>query len=78
MLAKNAVQKLEIVKPLTTAETSINTKALITSRKRPIVTTVNGSVKRTNSGLTIAFAKPRSRAAMIKDPPSAKRKPLKM
>ena len=78
MLAKNAVQQLEIVKPLTTAETSINTRALITSRKRPIVTTVSGSVKRTNNGLTIALAKPRSRAAIIKEPPSANRKPLKM
>ena len=78
MLAKNAVQKLEIVKPLTKAETNINTKALITSKNRPIVTTVNGSVKRMSKGLTIALAKPRSRAAMRSDPPSAKRKPLKM
>ncbi len=43
-----------------------------------MVTTVSGSVKRTNNGLTIALAKPRSRAAMIKEPPSAKRKPLKI
>jgi len=78
MLAKNAVQKLEIVKPLTTAETSINTKAFTTSKKRPIVKTVNGSVKRINNGLTIAFAKPKSRAAINSDPPSAKRKPLKI
>ena len=78
MLAKNAVQKLEIVKPLTTAETSINTKALITSKKRPIVTTVNGSVKRMSKGLTIALAKPKSRAAINNEPPSAKRKPLKI
>ena len=76
MLAKNAVQKLEIVKPLTTAETSINTNALITSKNRPIVTTVSGNVNRINRGLTIAFAKPKSRAAMSSDPPSAKRKPL--
>ena len=78
MLAKKAVQKLEIVKPLTTAETSINTKALITSKKRPIVTTVSGNVKRTSNGLTIALAKPKSRAAINNEPPSAKRKPLKI
>ena len=78
MLAKNAVQKLEIVKPLTTAETSIKTIALMTSKNRPIVTTVSGSVNRISSGLTIALAKPKSRAAINSDPPSAKRKPLKM
>ena len=78
MLAKKAVQKLEIVKPLTTAETSINTKALITSKKRPIVTTVNGSVKRMSKGLTIALANPNRRAAINNEPPSAKRKPLKI
>ncbi len=78
MLAKNAVQKLEIVKPLTTAETSINTKALITSKNKPIVTTVSGSVNTISKGLTIALAKPKSRAAIKRDPPSAKRKPLKI
>ena len=78
MLAKKAVQKLEIVKPLTTAETSINTKALITSKNKPIVTTVRGNVKRINNGLTMALAKPKSRAAIKSEPPSAKRKPLKI
>lgn len=78
MLAKKAVQKLEIVKPLTTAETSINTKALITSKKIPIVNTVRGNVNRISRGLTIALAKPNSRAAINSEPPSAKRKPLKM
>ena len=78
MLAKNAVQKLEIVKPLTTAETNIKTKALITKRNSPMVTTVNGKVKRISKGLTMAFAKPRRRAAMMSDPPSANRRPLKM
>jgi hypothetical protein len=76
MLAKSAVQKLEIVKPLTTAETSIKTKALITNKNKPIVITVKGSVNRMSNGLTMAFAKPKSRAAIISDPPSAKRKPL--
>ena len=78
MLAKNAVQKLEIVKPLTTAETNIKTKALITKRNNPMVTTVNGRVKRISKGLTMAFAKPSRRAAMMSDPPSANRRPLKM
>jgi hypothetical protein len=77
MLAKKAVQKLEIVNPLTTAETSINTKALITNKNKPIVRTVSGKVNRINNGLTTALAKPRSRAAIRSDPPSAKRKPLK-
>ena len=77
MLAKNAVQKPEIVKPLTTADTSINTKAFTTSRKSPIVRTVSGSVKRINRGFTTALANPSSRAAIKSEPPSAKRKPLK-
>ena len=78
MLAKSAVQKLEIVNPLTTADTSINTNALITSKNRPMVRTVSGNVKSTNSGLTMALANPRTRAAMRSEPPSAKRKPLKI
>jgi hypothetical protein len=76
MLAKSAVQKLEIVKPLTTADTSIRTKALMTNKNRPIVITVNGSVNKISNGLTIALANPRSSAAIISEPPSAKRKPL--
>ena len=76
MLAKSAVQKLEIVKPLTTAETSIKTKALMTSKNKPIVTTVKGKVNRMSNGLTMALANPRSSAAIISEPPSAKRKPL--
>ena len=78
MLAKNAVQKLEIVNPLTKADTNISTKALITKRNKPMVTTVNGSVNRTSNGFTIALAKPKTSAAMRSDPPSAKRKPLNM
>ena len=77
MLAKNAVQKLEIVKPLTTAETSISTNAFTTNRNNPIVRTVSGSVKRMSKGLTTALANPSSRAAINSEPPSAKRKPLK-
>ena len=78
ILAKKAVQKLEIVKPLTREETSINTKALITNKNRPMVRTVSGKVNRMSSGLTIALAKPKSRAATKRDPPSVKRKPLKI
>ena len=77
MLAKKAVQKLEIVKPLATEETSISTKAFTTSRNNPIVRTVSGSVKRINKGFTTALANPSSRAATNSEPPSAKRKPLK-
>lgn len=77
MLAKNAVQKLEIEKPLTTADTSISTNALTTKRNNPIVRTVSGSVKRISKGLTTALANPSSRAAINSEPPSAKRKPLK-
>ena len=76
MLAKNAVQKLDIVNPLTIDETSINTNALMTSRNSPIVKTVSGSVNRISKGLTIAFAKPSSRAAMTNEEVSAKRRPL--
>ena len=77
MLAKSAVQKLEIVKPLTTADTIMRTNALTTSRNNPMVRTVSGSVKRINKGFTTAFANPSSRAAIKSEPPSAKRKPLK-
>jgi len=76
MLAKSAVQKLEIVKPLTTADTSIKTKALMTNKNKPIVITVKGSVNRMSNGLIMALANPRSSAAIISDPPWAKRKPL--
>ena len=76
MLAKSAVQKLEIVKPLTTDDTSIKTKALMTNKNKPIVITVKGKVNRMSNGLTIALANPKRRAAMMSDPPSAKRKPL--
>ena len=76
MLAKKAVQKLEIVKPLTTAETNISTKALTTSKNNHMVRTVSGRVNRISKGFTTALAKPRSRAAIRSEPPSAKRKPL--
>jgi len=78
ILAKKAVQKLEIVNPLTKADTSINTNALITNKNNPIVNTVKGRVNKMSKGLTMALAKPSNRAAMSKEPLSAKRSPLKM
>ena len=66
MPAKKAVQKPEIVKPLTTVETSIKTSALITSKKRPIVNAVSGSVSKMRMGFTIALAKPNTRAATMR------------
>ena len=66
MPAKKAVQKPEIVKPLTTVETSIKTKALMTSKKRPIVKAVSGSVSKMRMGFTIALAKPNTRAATMR------------
>lgn len=77
ILAKKAVQKLEIVKPLTNDDTSISTNALTTNKNSPIVRTVSGKVKRINRGFTTALAKPSNSAAINNDPPSAKRKPLK-
>ena len=78
MLAKKAVQKPEIVKPLTTAETSINIKALTTNKNNPMVTIVKGRVNRMSNGFTTALANPKSKAAINKDPPSANFIPLKI
>lgn len=76
MLAKKAVQNPEIVKPRTNAETSSSTNALITSKNRPSVIKVNGKVRMINSGFTMAFAKPSSKAEMISEEASSKRMPL--
>ena len=78
MLAKKAVQKLEIVKPLTSADTNISTKALTTSKNNPIVTIVNGRVNRMSKGFTTALAKPSINAAISREPPSANLRPLKI
>jgi hypothetical protein len=48
----------------------------MTNKNKPIVITVKGSVNRMSSGLMMALANPRSKAAMISEPASAKRKPL--
>ena len=55
-LAKKAVQNPEILKPLTTLATSNSISALITSRKKPSVTSVNGRVRITSSGRRTALA----------------------
>lgn len=65
ILAKNAVQKPETLKPVTRDETSRIIKALITNRNRPNVKKVNGKVRTMSSGLTTAFAKPSSSADTI-------------
>ena len=78
MLAKKAVQKLEIVNPLTTADTSISTNALSTNRNNPMDTMVNGRVNRISKGFTTALAKPKSKAAINKEPISANFSPLKI
>lgn len=76
ILAKNAVQNPEIVKPRTSDETSNSIMALITSKKRPSVTNVKGKVKMISRGLTMAFAKPSSNAEIISEEVSEKRIPL--
>ena len=62
ILAKNAVPKLLIVNPFIIDEIKSKTKALITSKKKPKVKNVRGSVNAINIGLKMALAKPRQRA----------------
>lgn len=76
MLAKKAVQNPETVKPRTRDETSRIINAFITSRKKPNVTNVSGSVRIISSGLKIAFAKPSSNAEITNEEVSANLMPL--
>ncbi len=76
MLAKKAVQKPDTMKPWTSEETSSIMSALITNRNRPNVTRVNGSVRKTSTGLTIAFANPSSKAETTNEDVSANLMPL--
>ena len=76
-LAKNAVQNPEILKPATTLATSSNISALMTSRKKPSVSSVKGRVRMTSSGRRTALAKPRSSAEIINAEVLEKRMPLK-
>ncbi len=78
MLANNAVQKPETLKPFTSADTIRIMSALMTSRKKPRVTNVNGNVNTISNGFTTAFANPSSSADTTNDEVSSNRTPLKM
>ena len=67
MLAKNAVQNPEILKPGTRDETKSIINALITSRKNPNVMNVNGIVSQITTGLIRALAMPSSTAEYVND-----------
>jgi hypothetical protein len=56
------------VKPCNSHATRPSIAALITSRNRPSVTSVIGSVRKTTTGRITAFATPRSSAAAISVP----------
>ncbi len=67
MLAKNAVQKPEILNPGTSVDTRSIIRALMTSKKKPNVISVNGIVKTMTAGLMTALAKPNSSADISRD-----------
>lgn len=67
ILAKNAVQNPEILKPGTTVETRSIINAFITSKKKPKVISVNGIVRIITIGLMTALAKPSSSADINRD-----------
>ena len=67
MLAKNAVQNPDTLKPGTIDDTSSSIIALMTSRKKPKVNIVSGMVSRMTSGLMIALARPSSSADINSD-----------
>ena len=67
MLAKNAVQNPEILKPGTIADTRSIISALITSKKNPKVISVNGIVRMMTMGLITALANPNSNADINSD-----------
>lgn len=67
MLAKNAVQNPETLKPGTRDETKSIISALIISRKKPKLISVNGMVSNMTTGLMTALAKPNSSADTNKD-----------
>lgn len=67
ILAKNAVQNPETLKPGTTVDTRSIISALITSKKNPKVISVNGIVRMITTGLMTALAKPNNRADINKD-----------
>jgi hypothetical protein len=67
MLAKNAVQNPDTLKPDTTDETRSIINALITSRKNPKVKMVSGIVSKMTIGLMIALARPNKSADINND-----------
>ncbi len=67
MLAKNAVQNPDTLKPGTRDDTRSIISALITSRNKPKVISVNGMVSNMTIGLMTALAKPSSSADTNKD-----------
>ena len=67
MLAKNAVQNPDILKPGTADATSSSIKALIISRKNPKVNIVSGMVSKMTTGLMTALANPSKSADTIRD-----------
>ena len=67
MLAKNAVQNPDTLKPGTRDDTRSIISAFITSRKNPKVMSVNGMVSNMTTGLMTALAKPSNSADINKD-----------
>lgn len=67
ILAKNAVQNPDTLKPGTIDDTRSIISALITSRKKPKVMSVNGMVSNMTTGLMTALAKPSNSADTNKD-----------
>jgi len=67
MLAKNAVQKPDTLKPGTIDDTRSIISAFMTRRKKPKVTSVNGMVSNMTTGLMTALANPSNSADMNKD-----------
>ena len=67
ILAKNAVQNPDTLKPGTRDDTRSIISALITSRKKPKVINVNGMVSNMTTGLMTALAKPSTSADTNRD-----------
>ena len=78
MLAKNAVLKVETLKPLISEATSKIMSALITRTNRPRVSSVNGKVRINIRGLIKAFANPSTSADAIRDVTLSNFRPLNM
>jgi hypothetical protein len=67
MLAKNAVQNPDTLKPGTTIDTRSIIRALMTNRKKPNVMSVKGMVSNMTTGLITALAKPSNSADINKE-----------